>query len=178
MQPLQPGPDIPASSIPAPTGPATPVSASPAPPAAAAAAGAPAPAPPGPGAPGPAEARLPAPVRRYIAALNAADPDAVAGCVTDDFVNEHASPRGRGCRGRAAYRERLPAFLAGFPGLRYELDGPPLTDGDRVAVPYLMTALVRGQPIRVRGLWMLTIRDGFIASRMDYWDSSGVPGAD
>jgi ketosteroid isomerase-like protein len=110
-----------------------------------------------------------------VTALNAGDPDAVAACVTEDFRNEHASPAGRGCVGRASYRERLPGFLAAFPGLRYAPDAPPMVAGDRVAVPYLMTAAVPGGPLRIRGLWLLTLRDGLVAARLDYWDSGAVP---
>ncbi|MEX5631498.1 nuclear transport factor 2 family protein [Parafrankia sp. FMc2] len=118
---------------------------------------------------------LPAPVAAYAAALNAADPDAVAACVTEDFRNEHASPAGQASAGRTAYRERLPGFLAAFPGLRYTPDAAPVASGDQVAVPYLMTAALPGGPLRLRGLWLLTLRDGLIAARLDYWDSGAVP---
>ncbi|OHV28602.1 hypothetical protein CC117_30290 [Parafrankia colletiae] len=107
--------------------------------------------------------------------MNAADPDAVAACVTEDFRNEHASPAGRASTGRAAYRQRLPGFLAAFPQLRYTPEAPPIAAGDRVAVPYLMTAMLPGGPLRVRGLWLVTIRNGLIAERVDYWDSGAVP---
>ncbi|OAA27759.1 ketosteroid isomerase-like protein [Frankia sp. EI5c] len=130
----------------------------------------------GSGLPG-AWSGLPAPAAAYIAALNAGDPDAVAACVTEDFRNEHASPVGRGCAGRAAYRERLPGFFASFPGLRYAPDGEPVTAGDRLAVPYLMTASTAGGPLRIRGLWLLTLRDAMVAHRVDYWDSGSVPAA-
>ncbi|WP_311983561.1 nuclear transport factor 2 family protein [Parafrankia sp. CH37] len=118
---------------------------------------------------------LPRPAAAYIAALNAGDPDAVAACVTEDFRNEHASPAGRGCVGRAAYRERLPGFLAAFPGLRYVPDADPVAAGDRVAVPYLMTASMPEGALRIRGLWLLTLRAGLVAHRVDYWDSGAVP---
>jgi ketosteroid isomerase-like protein len=89
-------------------------------------------------------------VDRYLAALNAHDPDAAAAAVTDDFVNEHTSARGVSVTGRAAYRERLDGFLAAFQDLRYEP--------------------VDGRPVRIRGMFRFTVRDGLIARRVDYWD--------
>ncbi|MBL7522143.1 nuclear transport factor 2 family protein [Frankia sp. CNm7] len=109
--------------------------------------------------------------------MNAGDPDAIAARVTVDFRNEHASPHGRGCVGRAAYRERLPGFLASFPGLRYSPD-PDLARvaaGDRLAMPYVMTATLPAGPLELRGLWLLTLRDDLVAARLDYWDSGAVP---
>jgi ketosteroid isomerase-like protein len=108
-------------------------------------------------------------VDRYLAALNAHDADAVAAAVTEDFVNEHTSARGTSVTGRAAYRERLDGFLAAFAGLRYEVEDR-IVDGDRAAVPYVLTASVDGRPVRIRGMFRFTIRDGLIAQRVDYWD--------
>jgi steroid delta-isomerase-like uncharacterized protein len=108
-------------------------------------------------------------VDRYLAALNAHDPDAVAAAVTEDFVNEHTSARGTSVTGRAAYRERLPGFLAAFDGLRYEVEDH-IVDGARAAVPYTLTATVDGRPVRIRGVFRFTVRDGLIAHRVDYWD--------
>ena len=120
---------------------------------------------------------LPAPAAAYVAAMNTGDPDAVADCVTVDFRNEHASPHGRASSGRAQYRERLPGFLAAFPGLRYSPDPeqPAVAAGDRVAMPYVLTADLPAGPLRLRGLWLLTLRDGQVAARLDYWDSGAVP---
>jgi hypothetical protein len=120
---------------------------------------------------------LPAPAARYVAAMNAADPDAIAACVTEDFRNEHASPHGAGCEGRGTYRSRLPGFLASMPGLRYspDPDQPAVVAGDRVAMPYVMTATLPAGPLRIRGMWLLTLRGDQIAARLDYWDSGAVP---
>jgi ketosteroid isomerase-like protein len=110
------------------------------------------------------------PVLAYVAALNSGDPDAIAAWVTDDFVNEHTSAVGHSLRGRAAYRERLPQFLGEMQGLRYEIEDL-IVDGDRCAVPYTMTATWSGHPFRIRGIFRITLRDGLIAHRVDYWDS-------
>jgi steroid delta-isomerase-like uncharacterized protein len=112
----------------------------------------------------------------YIAALNAHDPDAIAACVTEDFVSEHASGMGQGVAGRAAYRERLPAFLGDFEDLRYQPEAV-IADGAQAAVPYAMTATWLGDPprrhlIKLRGVFRFAVRDGLIAQRTDYWDSA------
>jgi ketosteroid isomerase-like protein len=108
-------------------------------------------------------------VERYLAALNAHDADAVAAAVTTDFVNEHTSARGVSVTGRAPYRERLDGFLATFTELRYEVEDR-IVDGDRAAVPYTLTARVDGRPVRIRGMFRFTVRDGLVAHRVDYWD--------
>ena len=125
---------------------------------------------------GPADTR--GAVTAFVAALNAGDPDAIAACVTEDFVNEHTSARGRSLTGRAAYRERLEGFLTTFAGLHYEVE-ELLADGDRAAVAYRMTALMRRDgapavPVDVRGVFRFGVRDGLVAARADYWDGEVV----
>jgi ketosteroid isomerase-like protein len=114
----------------------------------------------------------------YLGALNGGDPDAIAACVTEDFVNEHTSARGSSLTGRAAYLERLPGFLAAFAGLTYEVEDV-LVDGDRAAVAYRMTALMQRDgapavPVDVRGVFRFRVRDGLVAARADYWDGEVV----
>ncbi|MGY1771439.1 nuclear transport factor 2 family protein [Blastococcus sp. SYSU D00813] len=117
-------------------------------------------------------------VTAYLDALNTGDPDVIAARVTEDFVNEHTSARGRSLTGRAAYRERLPGFLAAFVGLRYEAEDV-LVDGDRAAVAYRMTARMQRDgaaevPVDVRGVFRFRVRDGLVAARADYWDGEVV----
>jgi steroid delta-isomerase-like uncharacterized protein len=115
-------------------------------------------------------------VHRYLDGLNAGDPDAVAACVTDDFVNEHTSALGTSLQGRDAYRQRLPQFLARFEALRYDVEDL-LRDGDRVATRYRMTFRWlddegAGHPVVIRGTFWFRLRDGLIAHRIDYWDGA------
>ncbi len=117
-------------------------------------------------------------VTAFLDALNGGDPDAVAARVTEDFVNEHTSARGRSLTGRAAYRERLPGFLGAFRDLRYEVEDL-LVDGDRAAVAYRMTARMQRDgaaevPVDVRGVFRIRVRDGLVAARADYWDGEVV----
>ena len=107
---------------------------------------------------------------RYLAALSSSDADAAVALVTDDFVNEHTSELGSGLRGRAAYAERLPGFLAQFAALHYEvLD--TIVEDDRVAIRYRMTANCDGHPIDIPGVMLFRVADGLIAQRTDVWDS-------
>jgi len=110
-------------------------------------------------------------VERYIDALNGGDPDRIAACVTEDFINEHTSALGQSRRGRASYRERLPSFLAEFAGLHYEMEDIVVED-DRAAVAYTMTCTCRDIPVSIRGMFRFRVDDGLISHRVDYWDSA------
>jgi steroid delta-isomerase-like uncharacterized protein len=115
-------------------------------------------------------------VRRYLDAFTAADADAIAAFVTDDFVNEHLSELGSGCTGRSEYRRRLPEFLSTFAGARYvidaigELGDGELGDGEVVA-RYRFEATYEGTPIDLPGVMWFEVRDGLISRRTDLWDS-------
>ena len=109
-------------------------------------------------------------VAGYLAALNAGDPDRVAACVTDDFLNEHTSALGSTSHGRDTYRGRLPGFLGQFESLRYEVVDT-IVEGDRAAARYRMTAMFEDHPLDIPGVMLFTVRDGLIAHRTDVWDS-------
>ena len=94
---------------------------------------------------------------------------AIASHVTADFWNEHTSALGRSGRGRVEYRRRLPAFLADFAGLRYDVEDV-VAEGDRVVVAYTMRARWHGQDVAIRGVFRLRVEDGLVAHRADYWD--------
>lgn len=100
----------------------------------------------------------------------------MAASVADDFVNEHTSVGARSRHGRAEYRAALDGFLAEFGELRYEPE-QLLVDGDRAAVPYRMSFVLRSagdRPVSVRGVFVFRVVDGLIAHRTDYWDSGEV----
>jgi ketosteroid isomerase-like protein len=115
-------------------------------------------------------------VERYLAALNAHDPDAAAACVTADFMNEHTSTRGTTRHGRDAYRAALPGFLAQFVDLHYAVEDV-IVEGTRAAVAYRMTCEWLGddgrrRPVDLRGVFRFAIVGGLIAHRVDYWDGA------
>lgn len=114
-------------------------------------------------------------VEDYLAAFADTDPDVIANCVTDDFVNQHLSELGSGSIGRTDYRERLPGFLSTFAGARYTIEriglfGDAGPDGD-VVVRYRFQATVEGRPIDIPGVMWFEVRSGRIARRTDLWDS-------
>lgn len=109
--------------------------------------------------------------RSYLQSFAAGDPSVIADHVTGDFQNEHTSALGSSCRGKDAYRDRLPGFLADMVDLRYEIEDL-VVEGATVAAFYTMHAKWQGDaPISVRGVQRLVVRDGLIAHRIDYWDS-------
>ena len=108
--------------------------------------------------------------RRYLESFATGDPDVVASFVSEDFINEHTSALGSGCQGKDEYRRRLPGFIASMPGLSYEVESQ-ITEGDQVANAYTLRARVNEREIAVRGMMRITVRDGLITDRTDYWDS-------
>jgi len=111
-------------------------------------------------------------VRSYFASFSDGVPVAIAGHVTDDFVNEHVAALGEGCVGRDAYFERLPTFLADMQALRYEIEDM-VVEGERAMVTYTLRARWRGErSIVVRGAQRLVLREGLVAERTDYWDAA------
>ncbi len=113
--------------------------------------------------------------QRYLAALSAGELDAIAACVTFDFENEQTSALGSSSYGQLGYCDRLPAFLAQFVGLNYEVVST-IAEGDRVAVQYRLTAhhltsADGGHPIDIPGVMLFVVEEGLIAKRTDVWDS-------
>ena len=108
--------------------------------------------------------------RRYLESFATGDPDVIASFVSEDFINEHTSALGSGCQGKDEYRRRLPGFIASMPGLSYEVESQ-IAEGDQVANAYTLRARVNERDIEVRGMMRITVRDGLITDRTDYWDS-------
>lgn len=109
-------------------------------------------------------------VEGYLHALSKGDVDGAVADLADDFHNEQTASVGTSTRGRDGYRERLPAFLAQFAGLQYEIVDT-VADGDRVVVRYRLTANFNGHPIDVPGVMWFEVRGGSITRRTDVWDS-------
>jgi ketosteroid isomerase-like protein len=115
-------------------------------------------------------------VGRYLAALNAHDPEAVAAAVAPTFVNEHTSVLGVTRVGRDAYADAVRDFLGRFHHLHYDAEDV-IVDDDRAAVPYRLTFTTTGDDgrlhaVAIRGAFVFRVEDGLIAHRVDYWDSS------
>jgi steroid delta-isomerase-like uncharacterized protein len=113
-------------------------------------------------------------VTAYLSAFATGDPEVVAACVTDDFVNEHLSELGSGCSGRDEYLQRLRGFMTTFARARYSIDTIAEIEtpgaGD-VVVRYRFEAHYEGTPNDIPGIMWFELRDGSIARRTDLWDS-------
>lgn len=105
----------------------------------------------------------------YIEAFSSGDPDTVAAWVTEGFANNQMGVLGSRFVGRDLYRQRLKGFLGRFAGLRYAVEAT-IVEGDRVVVPYIMTASDAGRPIEIEGVMLITVEDGLVSRRDDYWD--------
>jgi steroid delta-isomerase-like uncharacterized protein len=110
-------------------------------------------------------------VRDYLDALNRGEADAIAACVSEDFINEHTSTLGETIVGREAYHKRVSQFLQSFAELHYDIESM-IVDGGEVAVPYRMSAVWRERPFTIRGMFRFTVEQGLIVHRVDYWDSA------
>ena len=122
----------------------------------------------------PTRATVEACVRGYLEALNAHDADRVVSWVSREFVNEHTAKGAVSRRGRAEYRAALDGFLAEFADLHYAVE-QLVVDGANCAVPYRMTAVLKGRPLDIRGVFVFVVDGaGLIAKRTDYWDSGNV----
>ena len=92
-------------------------------------------------------------VNTYLASFTTGDPDAVAACVTADFVNEHLSEL-EGARYTILTRAEIAT-----PGA-----------GD-VVVRYRFEATFEGTAIDIPGVMWFDVSDGLVARRTDLWDS-------
>ena len=108
-------------------------------------------------------------VRSYLNAFASGDPAVVVSHVTDDFENIQVGLLGKGCTGADVYAERLVGFLGAFADLKYDIE-ELIVDGDKIAAAYKMTFTDNGQSMVIEGVMVITMRDGKIAVRKDYWD--------
>lgn len=106
----------------------------------------------------------------YLESFTKRDPDLIASHVSEDFKNIHTSALGDPCEGRSSYRNKLPGFLEKFKNLTYECEEMVALD-EKVFVSYLMKAEVDGNNISINGVFNLKIVNGYIESRIDYFDS-------
>ncbi|MDP6322803.1 MAG: ester cyclase [Acidimicrobiales bacterium] len=106
----------------------------------------------------------------YLESFAKRDPDLIASHVSEDFKNIHTSALGDPCEGRSSYRNKLPGFLEKFKNLTYECEEMIALD-EKVFISYLMKAEVDGNNISINGVFNLKIVNGYIKSRIDYFDS-------
>lgn len=105
----------------------------------------------------------------YLESFSSGDPEKISAHVSENFTNNQMGLIGSGCTGRNVYRGKLKGFLSTFENLHYTVEDV-LCEGNRVAVCYRMHAQDQGRPLEIPGVMMITISDGLIDVRSDYWD--------
>ena len=105
----------------------------------------------------------------YLKSFTTGDSNEIASYVAEDFQNNQISLLGTGCTGRDKYRERLAGFLSAFRQIQYTAE-EVIVDANKVALAYRMTFEDNDRPIEVRGVMLMTIEEGMITVRTDYWD--------
>ena len=105
----------------------------------------------------------------FLNSFSTGDPIHVASHVTDDFENNQMGLLGEKIKGKTAYIERLGSFLKKFRELRYCASNV-IAEADKVAIAYDMNCLVDGHKISMQGVMMISVSNGLIRERCDYWD--------
>jgi ketosteroid isomerase-like protein len=111
-------------------------------------------------------------LKRFLAAFNAHDLDAIMEFFSDDC--ELCLPRGKepsGTRyvGKPAVREGLATRFAGIPDVHYGEDSHWVADNLGVSTWLLTGTTKTGEQIRVRGVDLLEFRNGKIIKKDSYW---------
>jgi ketosteroid isomerase-like protein len=108
-------------------------------------------------------------VDRFNETFNRHDADELATLLTDDTVFEDTSPApdGRRIEGKTA----VVAFWRGWfernPDAHFEAE-EIIVSGDRAVVRWLYRKMRNGQPWRLRGVDVFTVRDGKVAAKLSY----------
>jgi ketosteroid isomerase-like protein len=102
-------------------------------------------------------------------AFNWHDADALAALLTEDTVFEDTSPApdGRRIEGKAAVVEFWRGWFARNADARFEAE-EVIVSGNRAVVRWVYHKLRNGQPWRLRGVDIFTVRDGKVAAKLAY----------
>ena len=118
-------------------------------------------------------------VRRFAAAINAADWDALDSLVTDDFARHSQATAGEPVRSRAAFRQLQESFFASMPDQHITIE-LLLAEDDKVAsyATYAGTLTgpmgefpPTGKHAESKFLSIFRIKDGRIAELWVEWDN-------
>lgn len=122
----------------------------------------------------------PAIVSAYAAALNAHDADALVALYADDAIVDQAIQNGLVLRGREAIRGWIAVNLTAVPDLRITTE-QVIAQGDQIAWAWNFIGTYTGQfpgypagtgqPIALRLVSLLELRDGQIARQTLYYDN-------
>jgi ketosteroid isomerase-like protein len=102
-------------------------------------------------------------------AFNRHDADALAALLTEDTVFEDTSPApdGRRVEGKVALVEFWRGWFARNADKRFETE-EVIVSGNRAVVRWVYHKMRNGQPWRLRGVDIFTVRDGKVAAKLAY----------
>ena len=108
-------------------------------------------------------------VNRFNDAINRHDPAAVAALLTDDTVFENTAPAPDGTRiaGKTAVAAYWERWFVNNADAKFEAEDVVVA-GDRVTVQWIYRKMRDGKPWHLRGMDLLTVRDGKIAAKLAY----------
>ncbi|MGD9905180.1 MAG: nuclear transport factor 2 family protein [Vicinamibacterales bacterium] len=108
-------------------------------------------------------------VQRFNDAINRHDAVAVAALLTDDTVFENTAPAPDGTRvvGKAAVAAYWERWFVNNPDARFDSEDVVVA-GDRCTVQWIYRKTRDGKPWHLRGIDLLTVRDGKIAAKLAY----------
>jgi steroid delta-isomerase-like uncharacterized protein len=108
-------------------------------------------------------------VERFNDAFNRHDANALAAFLSEDTVFEDTSPApdGRRIEGKAAVVEYWRQWFVRNPDARFETE-EMIVSADRAVVRWVYHKTRSGQPWRLRGVDVFTVRDGKVAAKLAY----------
>lgn len=108
-------------------------------------------------------------VVRFNEAFNRQDIDAIAALLTDDTVYEDSEPvpDGQRIEGKTAVVAFWREWFARNPDAKFDSE-EMIISGDRAVVRWVFRKMRNGQPWRLRGVDVFTVRDGRISVKLAY----------
>ncbi len=108
-------------------------------------------------------------INRFNDAFNRHDVDALRLVLTDDTVFEDTSPAPDGTRieGKAAVVEFWRGWFARNADAHFDAEDT-IVSGNRAVVLWVYRKMRNGQPWRLRGVNVFTVRDGKVAAKLAY----------
>jgi ketosteroid isomerase-like protein len=108
-------------------------------------------------------------VQRFNDAINRHDAATVAALLADDTVFENTAPAPDGTRlvGKAAVAAYWERWFVNNPDAKFEAEDVVVA-GDRCTVQWIYRKTRDGKPWHLRGMDLLTVRNGKIAAKLAY----------